>query len=90
MILLRRHKQKMTLTLTVDYTEVSMKNFSYEDIFADCNKQKLVTHKFLEMFKIRNQLVDNNLSDIDPSTSSGVLKISDSLLNCIVHYSFGK
>ena len=71
-------------------TEVSMKNFSYEDIFADCNKQKLVTHKFLEMFKIRNQLVDNNLSDIDPSTSSGVLKISDSLLNCIVHYSFGK
>ena len=70
--------------------EVGLKEIKYEDIFADHTKQKEVTYLYLKLFEIRNQLLDKNLQNLDPSTSTEMLKSSDNLLSCIVHYSFGK
>ena len=67
-----------------------MNEIKYEDIFGDHTKQKEVTHLYLKLFGIRNQLLDKNLQNVDPSTSTEVLKSSDNLLSCIVHHSFGK
>ena len=70
--------------------EVGMGKIKYEDIFADLSKQKEAAYLYLKLFEIRNQLLDKNLQNLDPSTSTEVLESSDNLHNRIVHYSFGK
>ena len=63
----------------------------YEDIFADPKKQKIITHLFSELIKIRNKLVDENLCLVSaPSTSVEVLEDNDNLHTSIVRYSLGK
>jgi hypothetical protein len=63
-----------------------MTEIKYEDIFADHTKQKEVTYLYLylKLFEIRNQLLDKNLQNLDPSTLTEVLKSSDNLLEVLV------
>ena len=70
--------------------EVVIENCIYDDIFADHQKQKRITHLFYKFLEIRNNLLDENLSIRDPSTLAEVLRRNDNLHNCIVRYSFGK
>ena len=70
--------------------EENMAKVDYPDIFSDIHKQKQATHLFVQLIKIRNKLVDNNLCKIRcPNTSVDVLEFSDNLQDCIVRYSSG-
>ena len=63
----------------------------YEDIFADHEKQKQITHLFKELLQIRTSLVGENLCpESAPSNSTGLLEDSDDLHNSIVHCPLGK
>ena len=71
--------------------ELLSKKCSYDDLFGDQKEQKVITHLYLKLLNIRNQLLDKNLCKVaDPSTSQQVLVNSDNLPYRIVHYSFGK
>ena len=71
--------------------ELHSKKCSYDDLFGDQKEQKVITHLYLKLLSIRNQLLDKNLCKMaDPSTSQQVLMYSDYLPYRIVHYSFGK
>ena len=71
--------------------EAAQRTMKYDDIFADEQKQKEITHLFFQLLKIRNSLVDENLCMVaDLSTSDGVLGDSDNLPSSIVHYPSGK
>ena len=71
--------------------ETNSNKVVYEDIFADPAKQKGITHLFIQLLKIRNSLLDDNLClESAPSTSDVVLEDSDNLHSSIVHCLLGK
>ena len=71
--------------------ETNSDKVEYEDIFADPAKQKGITHLFIQLLKIRNSLLDDNLClESAPSTSDVVLEDSDNLHSSIVHCLLGK
>ena len=71
--------------------EVAVGQSVYSDIFAGVCKQKAIINLFERLLEIRSSLVDENLEKInDPSISVQMLRNSDNLQDCTVHYSFGK
>ena len=79
------------LTKRLKNSEFHDNKCTYQDLFANHKLQKPITHLFVMLINIRNNLLDKNLCKIaDPSTSSQVLVDSDDLLPSIVHYSLGK
>ena len=79
------------LTKRLKNSEIYNNKCTYQDLFANHKLQKPITHLFVMLINIRNNLLDKNLCKIaDPSTSSQVLVDSDDLLPSIVHYSLGK
>ena len=72
-------------------TETNADRNVYNDIFAEPAKQKGITHLFVQLLKIRNSLVDENLCmESAPSISDELLEDSDNLRNSIVHCLLGK
>ena len=70
--------------------ETNSNKVVYEDIFADPAKQKGITHLFIQLLKIRNSLLDDNLClESAPSTSDVVPEDSDNLQSSIVHSLLG-
>ena len=72
--------------------ELSSENPNYEDIFS-CNlkKQKQITALFLTLFKIKeNILEENHFSREAPSNTQVMLDLSDNVQPCIVHSYLGK
>ena len=62
----------------------------YEDIFAGPGKQKGKTHLFVQLLKIRNSLLDDNMCLVSAaSTSDVVMEDSDDLRSSIVHCLLG-
>ena len=79
------------LTSRFESDELHSKKCKYEDLFDNQKVQKAITHLYLKLINIRNQLLDKNLCKVaDPSTSQQVLMNSDNLPDRIVHYSVGK
>ena len=79
------------LTKRLKNSVIHNNKYTYQDLFANHKLQKPITHLFVMLINIRNNLLDKNLCKIaDPSTSSQVLVDSDDLLPSIVHYSLGK
>ena len=68
--------------------ENNQENVQYEDIFADHEKQKVVTSNFKNLLNIRRLLLENNQPNL--SNPSGLLKFSYDIQPCIVNYSSGK
>jgi hypothetical protein len=72
-------------------TETNADRNVYNDIFAEPAKQKGITHLFVQLLKIRNSLVDENLCmESAPSISDELLEDSDNLRSSIVHCLLGK
>ena len=58
-----------------------------EDIYSNPQKQKVITTVFAKLLAIRENMM--NQAQRNPSTSQGVLKISDNLQVSSVYYSSG-
>ena len=72
--------------------EAASSKVRYEDIFGDLLKQKVVTNIFMQLFKIRESLLDNNLRcKTAPSNSDNIelLENNDYLPVGTVHCSSG-
>ena len=73
----------------VKTNEVATDTIKYEDIFENDKKQKAITSLFMKYISIRNNIMEEDLSQRqDPSTCTDVLKTSDPL-PCIDILSFG-
>ena len=71
--------------------EIAVEKSEYKDLFENEQKQKRITNLFERLLKIRNSLVDENLvKKTNPSITAQMLKNSDNLHKCIVHYTLGK
>ena len=69
---------------------LSIDQVEYDNLFSDnLNKQKEVTKLFMELFKIRETLLEDN-SQQDPSPTDVELLMNNNLLDCIVYSSSGK
>ena len=69
---------------------LSIDQVEYENLFSDnLNKQKEVTKLFMELFKIRETLLEDN-SQQDPSPTDVELLMYNNLLDCTVYSSSGK
>jgi hypothetical protein len=70
--------------------EIAINTVVYEDIVQNEHRQKAITSMYIKLLKIREKLMEEDLSSRqDPSTSFVVLRTSDPLL-CIDNLSFGK
>ena len=87
--------QQHILTCTVLIEKFRSENLSidqveYENLFSNnVNKQKEVTQLFMELFKIRETLLEDN-SQQDPSPTDVELSMNNNLLDCTVYSSSGK
>ena len=71
--------------------EISKGIVKYEDIFSkDVQKQKEVTALYLNLFRLRDSLLENENSQMAPSHTRVELRMSEYLLPCIDYSSFGK
>ena len=72
--------------------ELISENPNYEDIFSsNLNKQRQITALFLTLFKIKeNILEENQFSREAPSNTQVMLDLSDNVQPCIVHSYLGK
>ena len=71
--------------------EVASENVKYDDIFSDnVKKQKVATALFLNLFRIRTNILENPNSQEAPSNTNVLLKLSYNLQPCIVNLSSGK
>ena len=88
----QQHLLKCSILKTKFKSEQLMVNkVNYENIFsADVNKQKEIAALYLEVFKLRNTLINEIRSQPAPSTTDAVLIASDSLQISIVHSLSGK
>ena len=88
----QQHLLKCSILKTKFKSEQLMVNkVNYENIFsADVNKQKEIAALYLELFKLRNTLIDEIRSQPAPSTTDAVLIASDNLQISIVHSLSGK
>ena len=67
--------------------EIVAEKSEYKDLFENVQKQKAITNLFERLLKIRNSLVDENLmKKPNPSITAQMLKISDNLHKCTVHF----
>ena len=84
--------QQHILTCTVLIEKFRSENLSidqveYENLFSNnVNKQKEVTQLFMELFKIRETLLEDN-SQQDPSPTDVELSMNNNLLDCTVYSS---
>ena len=87
--------QQHILTCTVIKEKYRSENLAinqveYENIFStNINKQKEVTQLYMDLFKIRDTLLEDN-SQQDPSPTDVELLMSNNLLDCTVYSSSGK
>ena len=71
--------------------EISKDIVKYEDIFSkDVQKQKEVTALYMNLFRLRDSLLENENSQMAPSPTRVELRMSEYLLPCIDYSSFGK
>ena len=69
---------------------LAINQVEYENIFStNINKQKEVTQLYMDLFKIRDTLLEDN-SQQDPSPTDVELLMSNNLLDCTVYSSPGK
>ena len=72
-------------------TDIANENIKYEDLFSkNVNKQKAITALFLSLFNIRNKILEKQNSQMAPSNTGVMLKLSDNLHSCTVYSIFGK
>ena len=73
-----------------DTEEIANKQIKYDDIFSEnIVKQKEITSLFLILFKIRNEIQENQNSQPAPSNTDVMLRTSNNLHDCIVYLSSG-
>ena len=71
--------------------DVSNLDIKYEDIFSqNLQKQKAITALFLNLFKIKDDIMKRKNSQEAPSNTHVMLDMSDYLLPCTVLSYFGK
>ena len=71
-------------------SQIAQKKIEYEDLYSnDVYKQKGIASLFLELFKIKT-VIENDSSQLAPSTKDMVLVGDDDLSFDIVHPSSGK
>ena len=71
--------------------EITSGDISYDDIFSDkISKQKVITTLFKNLFKIRENIIEEINSQSAPSNTDVMLEMSDPLLPSIEISSFGK
>ena len=71
-------------------SQIAQKKIEYEDLYSnDVYKQKGIASLFLELFKIKT-VIENDCSQLAPSTTDMVLVGDDNLSFGIVHPSSGK
>ena len=71
--------------------DLAIRSATYDDIFSDdVLKQKEVTTLFLNLFNIRDKMIEAKENQDDPSSTRVELDVSDNLHHCIVYSSPGK
>ena len=88
----QQHLLKCDVIVNNMHTEdIVTANAEYMDIFSNYEKkQKVITELFKRVFKLRDNLTDNQNSQLAPSNSDELLMISNNVQQCTVYLSSGK